>query len=149
MNDKVEILTEAFIRVMNKFMDNQKRPRKYGGDELLYPSEIHTIMMIGNNEGIHVSELARIAGVTKGAVSQIVGKLAKKGLVRKVEDPGNASKILLELTNKGKVAFYSHERMHEEMDAPLFEYLRKLTDKEMQVMLDMLSKLEKMADRLR
>ena len=149
MNDKVEILTEAFIRVMNKVMDNQKRPRKYGSDELLYPSEIHTIMMIGNNEGIHVSELARIAGVTKGAVSQIVGKLAKKGLARKLEDPGNASKILLELTNKGKVAFYSHERMHEEMDAPLFEYLRKLTDKEMQVMLDILSKLEKMADRLK
>ena len=48
-------------------------------------------MIIGTNEGIHVSELARFLAVTRGAVSQMVAKLKNKGLIEKKIDPLNGT----------------------------------------------------------
>ncbi len=149
MNDRIEKLIEAYLRVLNKAVENQKKPREYGTGEPLYPSEIHAIMLIGGHEGSHVSELARIAGVTKGAVSQVVGKLEMKGYVRKIEDPEKASRTLLELTNKGKLAYYAQKHMHEEMDAPLLKYLKSLGKDKIDAMIEMLGHFEKMAERLK
>ena len=52
----------------------------------LYHSEIHTIMAIGDHEGVYLSELARMTGVTRGAISQMISRLDEKGLVRKEAD---------------------------------------------------------------
>ena len=100
---------ETFVRVLNKTIENQKRPRKYGLEELLYQSEIHTIMLIGKNKGLGVTELAAKAGITKGAISQMVNKLETKGLIKKYTNPENNAKVVVELTNKGKVAGESRD----------------------------------------
>ena len=115
MKDRIEILSETLLRILNKLLENQKRPRYYGLKELLYPAEMHLISLIGDNPGLGVTELAHKGGVTKGAISQIAQKLVKKRLITKMSDPDNGTRVLFELTNKGKVAFYSHERMHEEV----------------------------------
>ena len=146
MNQRLTQLGETLLRVFNKFTQNEKKPRHFGVDELLHPSEIHMVMMIGDNEGAHVSELARIAGVTRGAVSQVVAKLEKKGLVKKIEDPHNSLKTVPALTNKGYVAYYAHEQYHEEMDADMYAYVRGLTDDQLRVIEDFLRNIEIMAD---
>jgi DNA-binding MarR family transcriptional regulator len=142
-------LAQTFLRIVNKVIENQKRPRRYGIAEKLYPAEIHTLMTIGNNERLHVSELARLLGVTRGAASQMIDKLNKKGLIEKRVDSGNATRILLDLTNKGKIAYYAHEQFHEETDAPLFDYISRLSEKEYAFAKDFLQKLEDMVDRMR
>ena len=107
MDEKSTQLAEALLRAFAKFSKNEKKPRHYGVDQLLHPSEIHMVMRVGNNPGAHVSELARIAGITRGAVSQLIARLVKKGLIQKVEDPESSLKTVPVLTNKGKVAFYA------------------------------------------
>lgn len=131
MESRKRHIGELLARVMEKYAENIKRPRKYGLKEMLYPSEIHAIMHIGNNEGASVTELAGRAGVTKGAVSQIVQKLENKGLVVKETDPERAPRVILKLTSKGKIAFYSHEQMHEESDRELYEYLESLNERQL------------------
>lgn len=143
------ILAQTFLRIVNKVIENQKRPRRYGIAEKLYPAEIHTLMTIGNNPPVHVSELARLQGVTRGAVSQMIEKLGKKGLIEKHVDPANATRVLLNLTNKGKIAYYAHEQFHEETDAPLFDYIDRLSETEYAFAQDFLQKLEDMVDRMR
>ena len=128
-------------------IENEKKPRDYGIGDMLYPSEVHMIMVIGDNENMHVSELARIAGVTKGAVSQMISKLDKKGLIRKVKDSQNKSKILIALTNKGKIAYYKHAQVHEEMDKELFDYLDGLDDKQFMILSEFIDGFEKMVER--
>lgn len=142
-------MAETFLRVVQKVMENQKRPRRFGIAEKLYPAEIHTVMTIGNHEPIHASELARFMGITRGAVSQMTLKLEKKGLIRKTVDPGNATRNLVSLTNKGKIAYYAHEQLHEETDAPLFDYIDQLSDDEYAFANEFLQKLEDMVDRMR
>jgi len=141
-------LAETFLRIVHKVMENQKQPRHYGLNEKLYPAEIHSVMTIGNHENVHVSELARYLGITRGAASQMIVKLEKKGLIEKTVDPENATRILLALTNKGKVAYYGHEQFHEEMDAPLFNYIDQLSDDQYAFAREFLQRLEDMVDRM-
>jgi len=146
MDSKAQKLSEVFLRIMHKVIENQKKPRRYGIDDLLYPSEIHTIMVIGIHKDVHISELARFLGVTRGAVSQMMTKLEKKGLIDKKIDPQNATRTLLSLTNKGKVTYYAHEQYHEEADAPLIEYISNLTEDQYIFAQEFMQKLEEMID---
>lgn len=148
MNDRIQKIAGTLARVFTKTVANEKKPRHFGVPELLHASEIHMVMHINDNPGIHMSELARIAGVTRGAVSQVVAKLEKKGLVTKAEDPENSLKTVPVLTNKGKVAYYAHARHHEERDKELFEFANRLTDAEFDVIEAFVNHLDKMTDRL-
>ena len=53
------------------------------------------IKSIKENEGIHVTGLAEMLGVTKGAVSQIIMKIEKKKMIVKDTDPRNLSRLVL------------------------------------------------------
>ena len=126
MADRKKIISEALLRIFNLYVENQKRPRNYGIAEQLYPGEVHLIMLIMENPGATASELAKRGGVTRGAVSQTIQKLAKKELIRNSKDLKDGQKNTLEVTNKGKIAYYSHADMHEKMDKVLFEFLESL-----------------------
>ena len=84
----------------------------FGTGVLMHTKEIHTVQAIGRKPGINVTKLAEYAGVTKGAVSQTINKLVKKGLVRKTRIPGNDKEVVLELTDLGRIGFQNHEKFH-------------------------------------
>ena len=84
----------------------------FGTGVLMHNKEIHTVQAIGRHPGINVTKLAKYAGVTKGAVSQTINKLVKKGLVRKTRILGNNKEVVLELTDLGRVGFQNHEKFH-------------------------------------
>jgi len=84
----------------------------FGTGVLMHTKEIHTIQAIGRYSGINVTKLAEHTGVTKGAVSQTINKLVRKGLVRKTHAPGNDKDVVLELTNLGQIGFQNHEKFH-------------------------------------
>ena len=108
-----------FEQIMQKFdrvvtiMESMHSPSlSFGTGVLMYRREIHTIQAIGRNPGINVTTLAEYMGVTKGAVSQIIKKLNRKGLVRKTYATGNAKEVILELTDLGWIGFHNHEKFH-------------------------------------
>ncbi len=105
-----------FVRVVNKYSIIESQPLDFGTGELLHPSEIHFIAAIGKKEGNTVSELSRHFCITKGAASQMVSKLNKKGYVDKTISTYSRKEIVLSLTLKGETAFYGHEEFHKEMD---------------------------------
>jgi len=95
----------------------ESKIRQYGTDVPVYEAEIHLIKAIEETDIRHVSGLAGVLGVTKGAVSQLIAKLHKKGLVEKAADENNLSKLSISLTGKGKSALARHEEVHEMFDA--------------------------------
>ena len=84
----------------------------FGTGVLMYTKEIHTIQAIGRHSGTNVTKLAEHTGVTKGAVSQTINKLVRKGLVRKTHLAGNDKEVVLELTDLGWTGFHNHEKFH-------------------------------------
>ena len=110
-----ERLMDVLDEVVERGESIHSNPADFGTGIPLYRTEIHTIRAIGENSRINVSKLAEHMGVTKGAVSQTVGKLVRKRLVRKSRSGDNAKETLLELTDLGWIGYHNHEQFHLEM----------------------------------
>lgn len=136
-------LHNKFGKILNLSAQIEKTPRTFGTDELLTASEIHLIEMIGSTQDSpSVTDLAHHMNVTKGAVSQSLKKLEKKGLTRKEPDPENLSRAIVELTSKGQVAFYAHKHWHETMDGGFKAYFEELEDEKLELILEFMTRVE-------
>lgn len=142
MAERSEQIGELLTRVLAKYLENQKKPRRYGLKVLLYPSEILLLMLIGRYPEAGVTELAERGGVTKGAISQMVQKLENKRLIARVHDPSNRKRIAFRLTSQGYTAFYNHEKISDETDSELVAFLNSLTDAEADLITRFLHHLE-------
>ncbi|MDO3676926.1 MarR family winged helix-turn-helix transcriptional regulator [Paenibacillus ehimensis] len=108
----------------------------------IYYTEIHIVSEIKENEGIHITALADKLGVTVGAVSQIVIKLEKKGLIKKEKDIKNQSRFLLKLTPEGEVVHQNHLKFHEELDHLVYELLKDESEEKVLFLKDFLTSLQ-------
>ena len=113
----------------------------------MHPSEIHTVDAIGNNDGINVTTLAARLGVTKGAVSQMVAKLKKRGLVNKLKSVDNERDVILTLTAKGRRAYEAHKRYHLELYRDFLKQIDDVTLKEIELFAVLMGKLERYLER--
>jgi len=120
-----DIISYALLRIVYKLAEIDKQVRNYGTDSPLHVSEIHMIQEIKNSNGSHISEIARNLDVTRGAVSQIIMKLEKKGFVRKEMDSENKLKLVPVLTEKGETADFNHKKYHEVFNNSIEGILKK------------------------
>jgi DNA-binding MarR family transcriptional regulator len=136
----------TLLRVVWKLFEVDRKTRYYGTDEQLFEAEIHMIKSIKENEGIHVTGLAELLGVTKGAVSQIIMKLQKKDMIVKDTDPRNLSRLILRLTSKGETAYINHEKLHQEFDELVNEALESASTENVAFLKEFLNSLERRID---
>ncbi len=118
-------------------------PRKYGTDDLLYMVEAHTIKLIGNKEYIGVTDIANITGKTKGAVSQIVDKLAEKKIIVKEKDPEDNRRLKLSLTEKGQTIYSFHKELDKKNYRLVLDKLNNISTDEFLICNKVLSYLAK------
>ncbi len=140
-------LSYTLLRVVWKLIEVDRKTRCYGTDEQLFEAEIHMIKSIKENEGIHVTGLAELLGVTKGAVSQIIMKLQKKGMIVKDTDPRNLSRLVLKLTPKGETAYINHEKLHQEFDGLVNNALEGASTENVAFLKEFLNLLERSIDK--
>jgi len=114
MNQQEQIV-DLFHKIIAKFQQREKKPHDFGTGDILYRFELHTIDAIYKNPNITVSELSENLFVTKGAISQIITKLIKKGFITRVKDPISNKKIFLTLTQKGTFIAEKHIEFHKKM----------------------------------
>lgn len=141
--------SEIMERIINKYNQEENKKRCYGTDTVLTRKEIHTIYSIGKNSGINVTQLAKLQGVTKGAVSQMIYKLVEKGYVKKSVSMNSDSEVRLELTAAGCVAYDAHNQFHKETQEDFFLLLKNMPEETYQQMLEILIAFEKSLDKRR
>lgn len=141
-------IIEAFVRVINTFSRLEKIPRDFGTGDVLYPSEIHMIDMIGKHRGINLTELAKRLGITKGAVPKMIRKLDGKGLIRKLDSERNRKEVFFALSGKGMTAFQGHRDYHRKMDRGIGDKLAALSDEERSFLFMVFRELERYGDQL-
>ncbi|MBR7794724.1 MarR family transcriptional regulator [Virgibacillus sp. AGTR] len=101
----------------------ERNPRTFSDAGTLTPSEIHAVDAIGEDRNILMSQLADRLGVTKGAITQVVGRLEKKGIVCRTPHPEDSRAVEISLTEKGVVAYQAHRRLHQNFYRKLREQL--------------------------
>jgi DNA-binding MarR family transcriptional regulator len=104
MNSELQLLIDQFLKILHLYSVISRRPVDYGTGDLLYFTEIHTITTVGKNREINMTRLAEKMGVTRGAISQTIRKLASKNLVLK-SNSNNKKEFNLKLSEKGHIAY--------------------------------------------
>lgn len=148
MRQEVIDISWQFERIVHKYTMYEKKPRRYGIDTPLTQTEIHAVAAIDERPGMNLNALAQDKGVTKGAASQLVARLVKKGLVKKAASPGSASEIALFLTDKGAVAARAHEQEHKDMGHAFDKnVLSQMSDEDLARVSQLFAKFEEMMDK--
>jgi len=108
-------------------------------NEKLFPVEIHILKEIFINPEIGVMELAGNLAVTKGAASQKLKLLSKKGLL--YSEKGRANRKKLYLTKKGRVIAEMHEGMAKDFYINITKMLSFIPDSDKQIFIDIISRI--------
>jgi len=136
-------ISYAVLRLAGKLEEVRRKTHNFGTDVRLFEAEVHMIKAVKENEGLHATRLAEKLNVTKGAVSQIIGKLQKKGMILKIRDECNQSRLKFVLTSKGERAYEFHEAIHREFDAVIDQILCGASPEQMFFLQTFLESLEK------
>jgi DNA-binding MarR family transcriptional regulator len=105
-----EILDEEREELLQRFMENMFSLMKQihrdiaPQEPLLSPPQARLAFIIAKfkDEGISVKDLARIADITPGAITQFADVLVTKNLVTREEDPGDRRIVRLKITPSAK-----------------------------------------------
>lgn len=141
-------IKEKFSSLIELAQKLESKPRRYGADTMLTGAEIHLLELIGEADKPSVTELAKLFGVTKGAVSQRLKVLEAKGVAAKAPDPANASRAIITLTPKGREAYEAHKQWHETMDGGFKAYLEGLEPDKLAFLDEFITRLEEFTRRL-
>lgn len=142
MDREINKIHGKFQSLMTLALKLDQAPKRFGTNHDLSHSEIHLVEIIGDNQGLSVTDISRLLGITKGAVSQSLKRLEKKGLTRKEPDPDNLSRSLVSLTDQGRAAYWAHRQWHETMDGGFREYLTTLSGSETRTIVYFLTRVE-------
>lgn len=146
MPDRNKILDETvsiFERIVNKIHMMERIPKDFGTGELLHLGQINTIVAVGENPRISVSELSNQLGITKASASEMVKKLEKKGYLKRTKDAGDGRCVLLEVTDRGRSICERHDKLHREN---LSKYFEDITFGQAAIFKEILAKIEAYAD---
>ena len=138
-----QAISRNLLDTIEQFNKYDKKARFFGTDHELFIAEIHLIDFIGNNKNCCISEIAKSIQVTKGAVSQMVKKLEKKGYLRKIEDSDNKTKVIVQLTEKGQTAFDEHRRYHKNFNKKILEGIKNFDAHQRKAICEFLQEIQK------
>ena len=134
-------VSHALLGIVTRFEEIERQCCKFGTDVDIHMAEIHTIMAIQNNEGIHVGGLAENLGVTKGSVSELLRRLERKGLAYKAKDPLKMTRLNVFLTDKGKTANSHHMSFHSQLDGLVDEAMGTRSPEEIKSIVGFLTEI--------
>lgn len=137
-------IIEKYMLLVEKISNTTNTFKSFDTDVNIYRSEIHVIQIIGDRKALHISELSRLLGITKGTVSQIVKRIENKGLVKKQVDENNNTRQLVRLTEKGIAAYNAHVAYHRQNHNEMENFLDTLSTEQKTAVEEFLSRASEM-----
>ncbi len=138
-----EKIHKQIITVINTTIFKEKKKIFTFEGASLYPSEVHLMLVIKKGMDTNATEIAKLLGLTKGAISQTLSRLENKGIIRKTKDPQNKNELNLTLTPFGEQAYQVCMASEASMQIENEAYLSTLTQKEKETILNFLLHLDK------
>ncbi len=140
MNKKNEIIG-LYMKSVDLMREIENKPRDFGTGDLLYSSTIHTLVQIGKNPGINLTNLAEKLDISKSAVSKFVRQLLELSLITKSKDINNRKEVIFYLSERGLEAYRGHEAFEKRFFAIVEKRLDLLKEDEKSVFHDFLLSL--------
>ncbi len=106
------------------------------------------MLVIKNDINTNATNISKQIGLTKGAVSQTLTRLEKKGIIVKTKDPYSKNELKLSLTEFGIKIYEVCQSSQTSFIETQVGYLEKLNANEKEVVLNFLIHMEQAIDDL-
>lgn len=143
-----ETVIDLLGRVINKILFLKKKDLFQFQGVKFYPSEVHVMLVIEEKSATNATRMAEQLGVTKGAVSQTLTRLEKKGVLTKTKDPYNKNELTLTFTPFGAEAFRYYSARVADNIRKHHHYLEQFTEHEKMAIQQFLIDVDKVLDEM-
>lgn len=116
-------LNEVLVRLFRNINAIEEQVIKLSDYQNMTTNDMHVIEAIGVEEPRNMTAVARALMVTTGTLTISVNSLVKKGFVERTRSEEDRRVVLVSLTEKGRKAYRSHQKFHEDMVAAVTEEL--------------------------
>lgn len=106
--------------------------------------EAHILGVVNNNPGVLATQIAAQWKRSRSAISQIISKLEKKGLLRREKQEGNEKNFCLYTTEMGEKVSRAHALMDaKEMSAIILDLMEEHSDADIEIFFSVLESYTK------
>ena len=148
MNTMNEKVMGQLQRVINKILFLKKKSLFVFQGVEFYPSEVHLILLIKGERATNATKMAAQLGVTKGAVSQTLSRLEKKGVLIKSKDVYNKNELTLAFTPFGTEALEFYSAFSGDISKKHDRYLEDFSEDEKETIHRFLKEVEQVYDEI-
>ena len=92
------------MELVDRILQIEKRKHIAVEGVELYPSEIHLMLHVADEQSTNLTRIAERLGITKGALSQTLARLERKGMLLKSKDPQAKNELTVSFTAQGQRA---------------------------------------------
>ena len=142
MTTEHEKLFMKIQRVGNRFVSLERGLVFQHREVKLHASEIHLMKTLVYHPDVNASALAKLLGVTKGAVSQTLSRLEQKGVLSKLADSLNRNELKMSLTPSGSEALNAFDAENAGRWNDFLTYIESLSKDEHETIMGFLANLE-------
>lgn len=125
MNENVKTLNKLITSIFYDLTDIEKKIFAQSQFNDVSVNEIRTIQAIGVKEPRKMSEVAMALKITVGTLTISINRLVKKGYVKRVKKEEDRRIVIVDLTEKGKLVYQTHEKFHYEIIENIVATLNK------------------------
>lgn len=104
----------------------------------LYPSEIHLLFFIHDGQDTNLTKIAKHIGLTKGAISQTLSRLQKKGVIVKEPNSNRKNEIHVTFTQRGKNLMEHVITVKGTLVSKYFNYIKTLSEEQKETISNLL-----------
>lgn len=119
----------------------EAKPRDYGTGDLLFASDIHTVVAVAEREGSNLTEIAVSLGISVPAAFKFTTKMVRLGYLSKQKQIGNAKEVVFFLNDSGRRVVQIHTDYERSRFGPLRAYEEQLPEADRRVIRDFLAGL--------
>jgi DNA-binding MarR family transcriptional regulator len=132
------------ISILNSL--DKKRIVTHEGQRL-HPSEILLLMHLFHVQNTNVIAIAKKMDLTKGAISQTLSRLQKKGIISKEMYPEKKNELRVQFTEKGDLLMTLLNKSKKSLERKYMRYIKSLSESDKQVVSEFLDKMISIMDK--
>ncbi|MFW9820271.1 MAG: MarR family winged helix-turn-helix transcriptional regulator [Candidatus Thorarchaeota archaeon] len=125
-----QTLVNKILETISKLTFLDRRRNITYKDIKLHPSEIHLLLFIYHIQDKNITQIADHLGLTKGAISQTLSRLNKKGIIVKETEPLQKNQLHIQFTEKGKILMDHVNKFRSFLETEFITYLESKSNKE-------------------
>lgn len=123
-----EKLVDKILESISMILNLDRRKVITYDKSKIFPSEIHLLLSIYEGQNTNLTKIAKHFNLTKGAISQTISRLQKKGLIKKELNVKKKNELHISFTNKGEKLIKYVIKSKNILESEYLNYIKTLSE---------------------